>query len=900
MTRKMKKTIMLLASVLICLILESVVVYAKAMDGNDYVQSEYDENRGANDEKYSEYTYNYHDDGTRVAPITHGADSPSMASLLPVKYDGRTKDYMPMVRNQGAYGTCWAFAAMNCAEVSTLKKRIKDVSADVLNLSEIQLAYFFYNRVGDPLGGTAGDYTKPLGKNYMQVGGNNNITIFALANWIGAADENADTSLVYPKASGWNPTLDNEWAFNDYVHMQNAYRVSMQDEDIVKQLIMDYGTLAVSYYYIRNWGKRDDESKDLAYYQNRYTTTNHAVSLVGWDDEYPKENFSDSESDRPEKNGAWLIKDSHGSSASKSGYIWISYEDISLNSSDAVMMDFESADNYDNNYQYDGGSGNWTFPLQSGGSMANVFTAHANGGGYEELKAVSFAISTPQVNYTIKVYKNLKDPSKPDSGMLMATQKGRSEYAGYYTVNLDKVVSINEGENFSVVVTLSRDDNNHLFCCFDTSFENSWIKFECTAEKGQSFAKKTEDDSWVDYSGRDYQPGNFRIKAFTDNKDAPNSIEMNIEQLQLDLSNKDYKDAANLSVTFVPESNSGGVIWLTSDEKVAKVDEEGHVAACGNGNAVITAVSKVNPDIKAVCNVEVKTSLTEIFLDRKKLIMQCGGADSLEVSYIPELTTDEREVIWTSSDENVVKVDEKGNVEACGSGTGVIKAVSKVNEEISSVCYVTVKCKEPIKYDPGKKDEQSNTEVKSEAGSQNQGENSDSTQQQTVSVGDVITDSSSGNQFRIISANSLQLAVAKKAKNGKCVIPDSVDIFGKKYKVTEISSKAFYKCSWLKKIEIGSNIKKIGDKAFYGCKNLKIVNIKSKVLNTIGKNAFRGCKNLKQITIKSTKLTGKSVGKNAIKGTNHKLTIVVPSKKAAVYRKYFRNAGNKKVKLKKG
>lgn len=899
MRRKMKKAVMLLTSALICLTLESAGVYAKVVDGNDYVQSEYDETMGADDEIYSEYIYNYHDDGTRIAPITHSADSPSMASLLPVKYDGRTEDYMPMVRNQGSYGTCWAFAAMNCAEVSTLRKRLKDVSADNLNLSEIQLAYFFYNRVEDPLGGTAGDYTKPLGKTYMQVGGNNNITIFALANWIGAADENADISLVYPAASGLNPVLDKEWAFNDYVHMQNAYRVSMQDMDIVKQLIMDYGTLAVSYYYIRNFGKRDDESKDLAYYQNRYTTTNHAVSLVGWDDEYPKENFSDSESDRPQRDGAWLIKDSHGSSASNSGYIWISYEDISLSSSDAVMMDFESADNYDNNYQYDGGSGNWTVPLQSGGSMANVFTAHANNGGYEELKAVSFATTTHQINYTIKVYKNLKDASKPDSGVLAATQRGRAEYAGYYTVNLDEVVSINEGENFSVVVTLSRDDNNQIFCCFDTSFQNSWIEFECTAEERQSFAKNTEDDSWVDYSNREFKPGNFRIKAFTDNKDAPNSIEMNIKQLQLDLSNKDYKNAANLSVTFVPESNSGGVIWQSSDEKTVKVDEEGNVVACGNGTAVITAVSKVNRDIKAVCNVEVKTSLTGISLDRKELMMECGGTEALKVSYIPALTTDEKEVIWASSDEKVAKVDEKGNINACGSGTAVITAVSKINVEISDVCHVTVKGNESHEDDPVKKGDQGNTEVKSEASSQNQGENNNSTQQ-SASVGDIITDPVSRNRFKIISSDSVRFVTAKNVKNGKCVISDSVTVFGKKYKVTEISPKAFYKSTWLKKIEIGRNIKKIGDKAFYGCKNLKSVNVKSKVLKTIGKNAFRGCKNLKQITIKSTKLTKKSVGNNAFKGTSRKLTIKVPSKKLSVYKRYFRNAGNKKVKVKKG
>ena len=57
MRRKMKKAVMLLTSALICLTLESAGVYAKVVDGNDYVQSEYDETMGADDEIYSEYSH---------------------------------------------------------------------------------------------------------------------------------------------------------------------------------------------------------------------------------------------------------------------------------------------------------------------------------------------------------------------------------------------------------------------------------------------------------------------------------------------------------------------------------------------------------------------------------------------------------------------------------------------------------------------------------------------------------------------------------------------------------------------------------------------------------------------------------------------------------------------------
>jgi hypothetical protein len=78
------------------------------------------------------------------------------------------------------------------------------------------------------------------------------------------------------------------------------------------------------------------------------------------------------------------------------------------------------------------------------------------------------------------------------------------------------------------------------------------------------------------------------------------------------------------------------------------------------------------------------------------------------------------------------------------------------------------------------------------------------------------------------------------------------------------------------------------------------VNIKSSSFTKIGANAFSGDKKLTTVKLTSTKLTSKSVGKNAFKGTNKKLTIKVPKKKVSNYKKYFKNKGNKTLKVKKG
>ena len=84
---------------------------------------------------------------------------------------------------------------------------------------------------------------------------------------------------------------------------------------------------------------------------------------------------------------------------------------------------------------------------------------------------------------------------------------------------------------------------------------------------------------------------------------------------------------------------------------------------------------------------------------------------------------------------------------------------------------------------------------------------------------------------------------------------------------------------------------------FCGMQKLTSITVKSKQVKTIGKNAFKGCKKLKKITLKTTKLTKKSVGKNAFKGTHKKLVIKVPKKYVKKYKTYFKNKGNKKVRV---
>ena len=98
-----------------------------------------------------------------------------------------------------------------------------------------------------------------------------------------------------------------------------------------------------------------------------------------------------------------------------------------------------------------------------------------------------------------------------------------------------------------------------------------------------------------------------------------------------------------------------------------------------------------------------------------------------------------------------------------------------------------------------------------------------------------------GNTYKIKGKN---VTLIKGAKKAKVTIPDTVILYGKKYKVTAIGAGAFKSNKKLKSVTIGKYVKSIGKKAFCGDSKLKTVIIKSKLLKSskIGKSAFKGVK----------------------------------------------------------
>ena len=178
--------------------------------------------------------------------------------------------------------------------------------------------------------------------------------------------------------------------------------------------------------------------------------SNHAVNIVGWDDNFPASSFKN----KPAGDGAWLCRNSWSDKTENNinSYFWLSYYDKSIEDA-AWIFDFESADNYDYNYQYDGGAD--VGKLRGISTSANIFRAKKADN--ELVKAVSISLSKDaNVPYTIRVYTNLTNLHNPKSGILAAKVSGTTTYAGTHTIRLDKAVSVPQGTYYAVVVELQK------------------------------------------------------------------------------------------------------------------------------------------------------------------------------------------------------------------------------------------------------------------------------------------------------------------------------------------------------------------------------------------------------------------------------------------------------------
>ena len=443
--------------------------------------------------EYGYVHYKYIDEnGNEVTPNLTPTGTLAYHGTLPSKYSMVDRGYLPAVRNQGSEGSCWAHAGMAMAESSMIKQGY--ASASSVDYSEKHLAWFAVGATAPQGDSLYGDFSGLGAPTAYSAGGNMVDIMFTMMSWIGAEEE---SNVPY---ADFNSGVDESYRYHSYAHLQNVNLYDEKDINSIKEAIMRDGAVQISYYASSNYLTKNSGEYTAYYCPNGYTS-NHSITVVGWDDNFSKSNFRTGGT--PNNDGAWLCRNSWGSTWGTSGYFYLSYNDATVGEFASLTM--EPTTNYGSIYQYDGGCLRQNGYIYSTsrvshtniGGGANVFTADKN----DEITAVSFYSAEAGWNYTINVYTGLTG-STPDTGTLAksAVISGTQEYAGYHTVDLPVSVPVKAGEKFAVAVDLYDKNGKHYV-----------ITDRYSPSTGLSFYKFY--NTWSDCTTK--YKSNVRIKAYT-------------------------------------------------------------------------------------------------------------------------------------------------------------------------------------------------------------------------------------------------------------------------------------------------------------------------------------------------------------------------------------------------
>lgn len=439
-------------------------------------------------------------------------------NLLPSSYDLRIENRVSPVRNQSPWGTCWTFAAIASMESTyrTLHNKSESLGIDLnLNLSEMFPSWFVYKSPGK---GKSFGLPNPKKDIMHQSGTSYQIT--ALFSRLGTVSEDV---LPYPsnKSSYENGKYKPDKLPEDYeksnIYLKEVYQIGTIKNNavinLVKNLIIQKGAVYAHYYsqsssYLHNKG-----SKSTSYFNNSKsrTKTNHAVIIIGWDDNYSRENFA--KSMRPSKNGAWLIQNSRGESWGDKGCFWMSYEQY-IESAALFIADKESTRLKHYGYDDLGCTGCLGSASSKGVSYlaANVFRS----GGRETLKEIAFYTMDNNAFYEAYIYKLGKGKNRPSSPVnnnnscAVSIPESFIPFAGYHTVKLSKDVNLDEGEYFSVVIKMRTP-----YYEYPVAMEiQTPVNKSVLVNQGESYFA-IANSKWYD-GAKDFQtPRNACIKAFT-------------------------------------------------------------------------------------------------------------------------------------------------------------------------------------------------------------------------------------------------------------------------------------------------------------------------------------------------------------------------------------------------
>ena len=288
---------------------------------------------------------------------------------------------------------------------------------------------------------------------------------------------------------------------------RNYYTESQVEEvrNEIKSHIINYGAVTA----ITSSSSQQYYNGSSYYCDDILAKIDHQITIIGWDDNYSIENFS--ESHRPSKPGAYIVQNSYGEEVFDGGIMYISYED-SLIEGQVIAATKTDDKDYLNIYQHDelGINGSLGFTVDIYG--ANVFERNTENAEYlDEISIANLA------DCKCEIYLNAKS-GELDKNKLNKIGEIDLE-AGYQTIKLQNPIKLT-GEEFAIVVKYKKNDQNISYVGIEYNDGDVWQN--ASNKPNQSYLS-TNMQEWEDLTtlgdiAENIESANLTIKAFTTTK----------------------------------------------------------------------------------------------------------------------------------------------------------------------------------------------------------------------------------------------------------------------------------------------------------------------------------------------------------------------------------------------
>lgn len=400
-------------------------------------------------------------------------------------------NYVTAVKSQQG-GTCWTHGAMGAMEGNLLKTGNWAAAGETgePNLAEYHLDWWngfneHYNKDVTPSTGTGLT---------VHMGGDYRVTAAYLSRGDGAVRD-ADGQSYTTAPTFYQPSYHKYYP--RHIEWYGLKGSGLTGIDIIKQKVMDYGVMGTCMDYNSSF-----INGSYVHYQppTNIEDPNHAVAIIGWDDNKV------TQAPLP---GAWLVKNSWGAGWGNAGYFWISYYDKHCGRNPEMgaisfidVIPFPYYQVYYHDYH------GWRDTLTTANEAFNAFTATD----HEKISAVSFYTAADTIHYRAAVFGTFSGGVLSDT---LSYKEGVFNHSGFHTVDLDSAVKINTGQNFYVYVMF--DKGGHPY---DRTSDvpvllggDTRTSVPSSAKPGESFFRQSS-GQWIDFYTLD-TTANFCMKALT-------------------------------------------------------------------------------------------------------------------------------------------------------------------------------------------------------------------------------------------------------------------------------------------------------------------------------------------------------------------------------------------------